>query len=297
MKKLFVLLVVALQMVTVAKAQEKMVVERTNGSTTEYNVEEVSRVYFKSDVALNCRLLPNFFVAFTDGFATNWNVEDNVFLSYVMLFTKTQYDSFQGNEDAIVTEILNKSTGKSYDGYVSWWKGREPDTDYVLCTVSYNNEGKRGQLVVYPFKTLSTGLPVAELSNITIANYGNDYWKFDITLKNGAVSYYYFGTKSEELYYEEKYYMAWACKYYFTTEDYKGSDTSWLIQRDGNYLTFLTWGVDAYGNIGDYSYSSWSATTQSPAKLKGNKNGDCSQGMVKFDESHLKSLKIIKMEK
>ena len=92
MKKLFVLLVVALQMVSVTKAQEKMVVERTNGSTTEYNVEEVSRVYFKSDVALNCRLLPNFFVAFTDGLATDWTVEDNVFLSYAMLFTKTQYD-------------------------------------------------------------------------------------------------------------------------------------------------------------------------------------------------------------
>jgi hypothetical protein len=297
MKKLFVLLVVALQMVSVTKAQEKMVVERTNGSTTEYNVEEVSRVYFKSDVALNCRLLPNFFVAFTDGLATNWTVEDNVFLSYAMLFTKTQYDSFQGNEDAIIAEVLNNSTGKSYDGYVSWWIGREAATDYVLCTVSYNNEGKRGQLVVYPFKTLSTGLPVAELSNITIANYGNDYWKFDVTLKNGAVSYYYFGTINENLYYENEHYIAWACKYYFTTEEYKTSDASWLIQRDGNYLTFLTWGVDAYGNIGDYSYSSWSATTQSPAKANGNKNGDRSQGMVKFDESHLKSLKIIKMEK
>ena len=70
-----------------------------------------------------------------------------------------------------------------------------------------------------------------------------------------------------------------------------------LFQRGEDYLVPVTWAVDAYGNIGDYSCAKLSAITQSPAKSKGNKNGDRSQGMVKFDASHLKSLKIIKVEK
>ena len=296
MKKLFVLLVMALQMVTVAKAQEKMVVESTNGSTTEFNVDEVSRVYFKEDVALNCRLIPNFFVAFTDGLATDWNVEDNVFLSYVMLFTKTQYDSFKGDEDVIIAEILKNTSGNSYADYVSWWKGREAGTDYVLCTISYNNEGKHGQLVVYPFKTLSTGLPVAEISNITTKNYGNDYWVFDVTLKNGAVAYYYFGSNNEDFYNFEEPYKAWYCKF-FLSEEYKDSETEWWIQCDGNYLSFLTWAVDVSGNIGNYSFASWSGTSPIFSRVKENKKNNHWQGMIKFDKSYMKSLKIIKMEK
>lgn len=301
MKKFLLFLLVTMQIVTVTKAQEKMVVERTNGSTTEFYVDEVARVYFKEDVAMNCRALPNFFVAFTDGIATDWTVESNVFLSYAMIFSKTYYDSLQDDEDAIIAEILKDNTGASFVDRVYWWTsdyGRnfwEADKEYVLCTISYNEEGKRGQLVAYPFKTLSTGLPVAELSNITIASYGNEYWKFDVTLKYGAVSYYYWGSYNEELYDVDRHYIAWLCKRY-STEDYKTSDTSWTLRKDGGCLVFVTWGVDAWGNFGDYSYASWSATSPSRKRANSDTSSDNSRGMIKFDESHLKSFMMFKME-
>ena len=302
MKKLFVLIAVAFQVITVAKAQEKMVVESTDGSTTEFNVDEVSRVYFKEDVALNCRLLPNFSVPFTDGFATSWTAEDNVFISYVKYFTKEQFDSFQGDKDVIINEILKNNEGRTLDGYVSWSTGIfwEPDKDYVLCTISYNSEGKSGQLVTYPFKTLSTGLPVAEISNLSIANYGNEYWKLDVTMKNGATMYYIAAYITESIYNYDKHYVAWLLRNRinnYSDEVETSTKSSLMYQRSEDYLTPVTWAVDANGNIGNYSHAKLSATSQSPAKVKENKNLDYFTGSIKFDESHLKSFKIIKAEK
>lgn len=366
MKKFLVLLVVAFQMAYVANAQEKMVVKKTDGTTTEFEVKKVERVYFEgqeislitgnaSDItensaqitytvegvtgslsggvvlstnssldydncqfvcmqtsynglntikanglasnttyyyrafamsngeyyygevksfktlnsyASNCKLIPNYFVTFKNGFVTNWIAEDNVDFSYWDVFRKSDLESINYDEDEIISELVMHD-GDVYNDYISTSTSNEwyqPATEYVLCTISFDNTGKRGELVIYPFTTMAQGLPVATVSGLkpSTSSEGNDIWIWDVSLDNNAIAYYMFADEdSWEGWLDNT--VAWYIKRAIDNGQITTTYTWTSVQmpRKENDLLVCLWGTNYKKEVGDYSLSRLSLTSSS----------------------------------
>lgn len=220
----------------------------------------------------DCKLTPLDFVAFTNGFTTDWTAEANVSYSYITVFSKAYYNSISSNENAVIEAIKEDNTSRSYAGIVNTFHNDtffSPATEYVLCTISYNNAGERGELVVYPFTTMSTSMPLATISNLRAStNSGTNIWEWDMILTNNATAYYLNLTENDSWYSNSNdYYLAWLMHYWITsgqmttTYDFE----SVYIGRSGTKATCLAWAVNASGTLGNYSLSK--ASTSSSARF------------------------------
>lgn len=229
----------------------------------------VSQASTSSSVA-NCKLIPLDFVAFTNGCVTDWTAEDNVSYSYITVFSKSYYNSISNNENAVIEAITENNTSNSYSDIVSTFHSDSffsPATEYILCTISYNNAGERGELVVYPFTTLSTTMPLATISNLIASTYsGTNLWTWEMTLTNNATAYYLNLTENASWYNNSNdYYLAWLMHYWITsgqittTYDYENVQ----VERSGTMATCLAWAVNASGTIGYFSLAKASTSSSS----------------------------------
>ena len=210
-----------------------------------------------SSGATNCKFVPNNFLAFTDGCVTDWTVDSKVSKGYFKVYKKTEISSMSDaaivadlkTTDAIPASNLNSNVYYRGDSYTA-------NSNYVLCSVGFDSSGKQGELNKYEFKTRSTTLPMAALSNM---KYNSSYWLYTVTAKNNASSYYLYFNESTGV----NNWSSWYLRYriYFAIQNNElGMGTSntiystWgnmQVSRDESQFSICTWAIVSGKNLGN----------------------------------------------
>ncbi len=221
-----------------------------------------------SNRVANCKLEPGYMCAFPYGMTTSWVAGDKVATSYMTIYKKSAYADFNGDEEKIIASIKDGNTARTNIAeYISTYKNENwftPNTEYVLCTISYDSSGREGELVSVPFSTRSLTLPLAEISNLIPSTINsNNVWRWNVALKNNASAYYLYFTEDSEDYNETNdYFEAWFVSYLINnqsiTDTYTYTDP--YITRSSSYATVLTWAVNSAGTIGNFSLAKTSAS-------------------------------------
>lgn len=166
------------------------------------------------------------------------------------------------------------------------------NTSYIFCAIACNESEEFGELVKTPFTTKSASLPSVVISNVNATIVGTaKKWKCNMSFKNNASKYYYLWWDSEDVYSDDEHWAAYYLEYYIRKGELKvtADEEIKYINRSGNYVTICTIGVDANGNIGNYSCAK--ATTSSNSRAK-NAEGDSSNGVVPIVQESSKCKKM-----
>ena len=170
--------------------------------------------------------------------------------------------------DLSTTSSIPGSELKSYIYYRG--PSYSSNTDYVLCSVAYNNNNQQGELQKYEFSTRSSTLPMAEMSSLTSGSSGGkDYWYFTITAKNSATSYYLGYFTDEEDYDLNFWYLPYWLYYKVQDGSYTSADAYDLwgnvqFGRSTSQVSLATWAIVSGKTLGNTSFIQ--ATTSSSAR-------------------------------
>ena len=225
----------------------------------------------KQDVDQNATIQPDYLVTFTDGVVTDWKVGSTVSTFDHNVLTKSYAESLSDDELAAEIYGTDPTTKEDYDkaiGYAStsWFS---PDTEYYLCAVAKNSSGKRGPVLRYKFKTNSSSLPYAQISNVKAAS--STKWTYDIALKNNAKSYYLATSLDASRYSSDWHFWAWIVHYGATTGqletyDWESVETT-LKSGTCDVITIGTWGVSSNGTIGNPDVAYGNVSSSAPKRV------------------------------
>lgn len=157
-------------------------------------------------------------------------------------------------DDEIITVLSQESRLTPSDDYVTSIGGMYSSTDYVICIVAYDKNGKSGKLVREPVRTKSgSNQAYVYIENIT---YDDDYWYWD-TNPNGFVTKYYIwniGENSRFNQIENDASIAWffqeRMKQYPDNYQPIVKGDSWRAKRSRERVfDVVTWAVDVDGNF------------------------------------------------
>ena len=217
----------------------------------------------------NAYVRPKDMVTFTDGIVTSWELGSTV--------SKFYCNVIRGNADFSDEEIIelmlksNYNTREDADGYIFGFWGDDfytDNTSYILCTIAYNESGKLGELVKTPFTTKSASLPSVVISNVKATTANNeDKWSLNLSFINNASKYYIKWWEGEDYYDINEHYLGYWLEMDIRegglkTYNYQGA----TFTRTENCVAIGAIGVDAKGNIGNFSCVK--ATTSSNSRAK-----------------------------
>ena len=233
----------------------------------------------------HCTATPKLLLPFTDGMATQWSVERNVDNFYYAIYKKSYIEENHLSEDEIIADILrdNEATTSDCFDYTYRVAGSlffTANTEYYLYSIAFNRANDRGDLVKTSFKTKSTSLPIAEISNITASS---TYWNWRISLKNSAAGYYIWMSENEVLYNEDDYFIAHAMYKSIsereTTDSYTITNPNY--RRNGDQFLVMSYAFDSSKKLGNYSVGRKSTYLFAKERdaVQGNPNSD---GSYKF---------------
>lgn len=142
-----------------------------------------------------------------------------------------------------------------------------PETQYVICTLGVDENGKTGDLKKTYFTTSKKTTDVlAEISNLKYTT----KWEWDVTMTAYCARYYLLAYGDDDLFYEYLYvpnvYYAWLMTQKKEVLDfYSDSDHWWLTNTYYNDAMVVTWGVDKrtgnFSGVMDRAY--WSRSFSS----------------------------------
>ena len=224
-----------------------------------------------SNIDANATIEPNLLVPFIDGMVTDWTIGSTVNTFDYSVFTKAGAEAL--TDDEIVEKIYGTDPYSKDDAsYIFRNNNTEsnqfysPNTQYYLCAVAKNSSGKRGPVCRYLFMTSTDGLPTALISNITPET---TKWTYNITLRNGATSYY-LGTSTDENRYKSDWHF-WAYLVYkwgvtgqIEAHDWASVQTT-LNSGTCNVITIGTWGISSNGSIGNPEVAYGNVSSSAPA--------------------------------
>ena len=223
------------------------------------------------NIDANATIEPNLLVPFIDGMVTDWTIGSTVNTFDYSVFTKAGAEAL--TDDEIVEKIYGTDPYSKDDAsYIFRNNNTEsnqfysPNTQYYLCAVAKNSSGKRGPVCRYLFMTSTDGLPTALISNITPET---TKWTYNITLRNGATSYY-LGTSTDENRYKSDWHF-WAYLVYkwgvtgqIEAHDWASVQTT-LNSGTCNVITIGTWGISSNGSIGNPEVAYGNVSSSAPA--------------------------------
>lgn len=159
--------------------------------------------------------------------------------------------------DAEIITVLEENFRRytQSDNEVAVFSGLDEGVKYMVYTVGYNKNGKRGKLIKNEIatKTLQSNEPMAWISDPT---YDASYWYWTVEKSATCYSYYMISTQDLDFAIAEDVYQAWMIDYYirkgWTSEYVNGGD--WYSQRTGNIIAVMTWGLDKKENFANKIY-------------------------------------------
>lgn len=200
----------------------------------------------------NLSVSPNTIVVLSDGFAFDFNYGSSVKYYYVARYLPTELERKTDNE--IITEMSSNVGNRDTpsDSYVTSWQNQTPLTDYIICTVGYDQNGKHGALTKTSIKTKKgTNQALASISDV---HYDDTYWRWTTTVNGYVTKYYMWFITNTNLYNTTDAAVAWffdrAMKANPSEFSPIAQGDSWRINRNGE-TTFhvATWALDTEGNL------------------------------------------------
>ncbi len=229
------------------------------------------------------------FVAFNDGFVTDWTFgsEAKTF-TYVVAkngaadnMTDEELYEILEEEDFFSEDIMDNLFRNNSEEFYS------PNSQYVIVGVARDSRGNRGPILKYSFKTLATSLPYAQISNVKYDTSTKKKWTFDIAMKNNAKGYYLATNASEDIFNSDWHWYAYNVHYWATSGDLEvrtwTSVTSTLSSGTCNVLTICTWGVSSSNSIGNcnVAYGSVRSSSRQAGKSSSSRYGTISKDVLK----------------
>lgn len=242
-------------------ASVKVWPNKTNSASTEErsgkiiiqagDKEVVKTVYQRAGVDSELFVSPNEIVTLADGFAFDFSFGSKVKYYYVARYLSS---AMARKTDAeIIAEMSSDTSNRDTpsDGYVTSWQNQSPLTEYVICTVGFDSNGKNGALSKTTVKTKSgTNQAVATISDVT---YDNTYWYWTTGVNGFVTKYYMWFVTNTNLYSTTDAAIAWFFKQAMKQNPDNfapiAQGDSWQATRNGGSIFHVvTWALDVDGN-------------------------------------------------
>ena len=212
-----------------------------------------------TDLDPNASVKPTNVVRLYNGIAFDYEFGRSVSYYYRGYLEK---DAVASMTDAEIITVLEDNFNRytQSDDEIAVFAGLDEGKAYMIYTVGYNKNGKRGQLVKTEFvtKTKQNNEPVAWISNPTT---DGSYWYWSIQKSATCYSYYMITTENYDFAVAPDVYQAWIIDYYIRqnkiSEYVNGGD--WYSAKSGSLIAVMTWGLDKNGNFANVI--DWNAAT------------------------------------
>ena len=192
---------------------------------------------------------PTNIITLYNGIAFDYEFGKNVSYYYRGYMEKSTVASMT---DAEIITVLEENFARytQADDEVADFSGLDEGKAYMVYTVGYNKNGKRGKLTKTEIttKTLQNNEPMAWISDPTTDG-ANWYW----TIEKSATcySYYMISTDDFDLAISSDVFQAWMIDYYirkgWTSEYVNGGD--WYAPKSSSMIAIMTWGLDKKENF------------------------------------------------
>lgn len=217
---------------------------------------------------------PNEVIVLNDGIAFNCNYGSETYGFYWEVFSAA--DVVEASEEELKTALRQQGivrNSKEQFGYV--WNC-QPATDYYICTMAVDKNGKECHVERTPVRTaslLNDRSPKTEVKDISMTS---KKLKCSFMMNSYAKSYRslaYFSSSSS-VFSKPDIYFAWEIKhnkysYYFTGNK---NGVVYNINETSKYYLIVTWSADASGNMSDVivraTNTSSSAKPHAPSVLR-----------------------------
>lgn len=197
----------------------------------------------------NLSVTPNNVVIMSNGFACDWNYGSDVMYYYARMYLSSAID--RQTDAEIIAMMSDDDRDTPGDSYVTSWN-LNAQTNYILCTVGYDRNGKSGALTRYPITTKKgTNQALVAISDVW---YDDTYWHWTTSINGFVTKYYQWFISRSDLHGATDAAIAW----FFQREMKEYPDdfapivngTSWNMVRNGGTIFHLaTWAVDVDGNF------------------------------------------------
>ena len=197
---------------------------------------------------------PTNIITLYNGIAFDYEFGKNVSYYYRGYMEKSAVASMTDSEIITVLEENFKRYTIS-DDEVADFSGLDEGTAYMVYTVGYNKEGKRGKLTKTEIttKTLQNNEPMAWIYDPTT---DGSYWYWTVEKSATCYSYYMISTEDFDFAFSSDVFQAWMIDYYirkgWTSEYVNGGD--WYTTKSGSLIAVMTWGLDKKENFAGKIY-------------------------------------------
>lgn len=256
----------------------------------------------KAGLVANCAVKLNRIVCLNDAVAFDFSYEDAVSYFYVGYLDKD--DAGRMTDDEII-EVLDEEFERytPSDGYVISFPNLTSMHNYIVYTVAYDKNGKRGELIGKEVRTKSgVNQPVAYIENV---KYDSSKWYFDTVIGAYSSKYYiWLLTGATSTAYSSKVDAIVAWQFAYNIDKYPSSfepalqSSSWKLNRnsDERYIQIVTWGVGADGEFGGViTNGKYKITSSSAVPQKENvssRNADSKKVIAVKIEDIFKDVKV-----
>lgn len=239
----------------------KVWANETNRSTSERSATLTVRTATKSasktvkqraGYSSDLEVSPNSIVTLADGFAFDFTFGSKVKYYYVDRYLPTAID--RKTDEEIITEMSSDDSNRDTpsDGYVTSWQKQTPLTEYVICTVGYDQNGNHGALSKTIIKTKSgTNQAIAVISDV---QYDDTKWHWTTTVNAYLTRYYMWFNTNSYLYDTTNAAIAWFFKRQMDNNpnDFQpiAQSGDWSRNRNGGTVfDVITWALDVDGSF------------------------------------------------
>lgn len=231
----------------------KTSVSRTGRIVIGTNDEEVSiPVTQYGEAKSDCQVTPKNITVLANGIAfdMNYSHASNV-AHYYRGYLEASRAGIMTNPEIISTLQREFQRHLPSDDEVADFSDLKPDTKYIIYTLAYDMEGKRGDLLSTEVKTCKENVnePCGWISDLTCSGY---YWEWNVTKSATCYSYWMMTTENRDIALASDVLQAWwledAIRRNKVTEYYNGGD--WRQVRNGNMIAVWTRGKTSNGTWG-----------------------------------------------
>lgn len=248
--------------------------------------------------ATACCVRPNHVTTLSNGIAfdMDYSQAGNV-AHYYRGYLEASRAGIMTNDEIINTLKYEFQRHLPSDDEVADFSGLKPNTKYIIYTLAYNMDGKRGELVSTEITTNPSvyNEPCGWIGDIT---YSNSYWYWTITKSATCYTYYMMSTENKEIAESSDVLQAWwledAVRRNQASEYFNGGD--WQMERKANVVAVWTRGSNSNGTLAgkiDWKGISVSSSTRAASNIFIDKNyeGDHSGKKLKEDDYKLYLMK------
>ena len=305
---------------------DNIVVQGDDAETVTFSVTQ------ESGIAKNCWVEPSNILTMCDGIAFNWSFGENTKYYYWGAYTQDEYSKLSENE--VIKDI---ATGKVNDRVVpdnedfACFYNMNSNTKYVIVTISYAENDRRGSVVITPISTKSSyNQPEATISDIKYYydSEKNYYYGWNVKCNTYCNGYYTYAAAGNTKFWsyqclEEGYdvLLLWSIRNEILRdgEDHttsinsfrNGRDKMFALQsKDGvsyldasrgtdKYFHVLTWGVNSSNELSglvDWHYLDLTSSSSSAAETLVPVCKKATNGEIKKLMGNSRDLKLFRIE-